>query len=442
VSRVVAVAALGTLSLAAWGAGAAGAAPVQRPSITVLTAAPNILAAHGGTVVVRVKVAHAVRCTFRGQRVAFAVAKLLRAVNCRSGGASLRIPIAANAYKHAVTLHFSVTASDTKSRHDYGSIQVVQAAKEVAPKAAPVPALSVDTTSIPAAALNQPYSVTFDASGGTAPYAWSLASGTLPPGVALSNEGELAGTPAAAGQYPFTVQAADATGHSQTAPFTINVADSTVTPAPAAPTVNSRNWSGYALTGGPFTSASGSFNVPAVTPSSVSSSTAEWVGIDGWGAGASSIIQAGIAQDYSATFGETRTYAWYELYPAPPFPLPMAVAAGDQVTVSISEVAAGSWDVLVKDATNGQSSNSEFSYGGIASTAEWIVEAPFSTLTQTVIPLLPFAPVTFTHLAATPTGAPASRFVMFQDGQQVSTPSPLSSNGFTVGYGGVTPGAP
>ncbi len=98
--------------------------------------------------------------------------------------------------------------------------------------------------------------------------------------------------------------------------------------------------------------------------------------------------------------------------------------------------------MLVKDDTDSQSFNAEFSYTGQYSTAEWIMEAPFSTLTQSVIPLPQFAPVTFSNLAATPTGQPATRFVMIQGGQQISTPSPLSAKGFTVGYGGVTPNAP
>jgi hypothetical protein len=35
-----------------------------------------------------------------------------------------------------------------------------------------------------------------------------------------------------------------------------------------------------------------------------------------------------------------------------------------------------------------------------------------------------------------------SRWVMVQDGVEVATPSDLSSNGFTVAYGSVTPVAP
>src|SRR5581483_5636460 len=134
--------------------------------------------------------------------------------------------------------------------------------------------------------------------------------------------------------------------------------------------------------------------------------------------------------------------AWYELYPAPAEPVPLTVSPDDRVTVSIAEVSAGLWNILVADNTTSQSYNAEFSYVGAASTAEWIVEAPLSTITNSVVPLVPFTPVTFSQLAATPTGAPPTRFVMFHSGHQVSTPSPLSDNGFTVGYGGVTPGAP
>ena len=120
----------------------------------------------------------------------------------------------------------------------------------------------------------------------------------------------------------------------------------------------------------------------------------------------------------------------------------MPVAAGDEVTVAISEVSAGLWDLLVKDNTNAQSFDAQFSYGGSDNTVEWIMEAPFSEASQSVIPLPQFTPVTFTNLAATPTAQPATRFVMYQNGQPISTPSPLTANGFTVGYGGVTPAAP
>ena len=52
----------------------------------------------------------------------------------------------------------------------------------------------------------KPYSQTLSSSGGTGPYVYSVASGTLPPGVTLSNSGAFSGTPTTAGSYTFTVR--------------------------------------------------------------------------------------------------------------------------------------------------------------------------------------------------------------------------------------------
>lgn len=71
-------------------------------------------------------------------------------------------------------------------------------------------------TSLPAAVANSPYNQTIAASGGNAPYAFSISNGTLPPGLSLNASGNssalLSGTPNIAGSYTFTITAADATG--------------------------------------------------------------------------------------------------------------------------------------------------------------------------------------------------------------------------------------
>jgi len=68
--------------------------------------------------------------------------------------------------------------------------------------------LVVTTTSLPVGAQNVAYSQTLTATGGDASYAWGLASGsgTLPTGVSLAVNGELAGTPTVIGTSDFTVE--------------------------------------------------------------------------------------------------------------------------------------------------------------------------------------------------------------------------------------------
>jgi len=61
--------------------------------------------------------------------------------------------------------------------------------------AAPVPALVVGTGSLPEARVGEGYQVVLVASGGTPPYSWSLAGGTLPDGLSLSTSGVLSGVP-------------------------------------------------------------------------------------------------------------------------------------------------------------------------------------------------------------------------------------------------------
>ncbi len=65
------------------------------------------------------------------------------------------------------------------------------------------------------------YSATCSASGGTAPYKWTVGSGSLPPGISLSNTNTqtvtIAGTPSASGAYQFTINATDSGTPPQTA---------------------------------------------------------------------------------------------------------------------------------------------------------------------------------------------------------------------------------
>ncbi|MGJ4728833.1 putative Ig domain-containing protein [Luteimonas sp. SDU101] len=78
-----------------------------------------------------------------------------------------------------------------------------------------VPASSsivIAPSALPAMSAGAPVNVTLTASGGTAPYTWSVSGGTLPPGLVLGSTGVLSGTPTQRGGYSFEVRAEDATG--------------------------------------------------------------------------------------------------------------------------------------------------------------------------------------------------------------------------------------
>jgi len=68
------------------------------------------------------------------------------------------------------------------------------------------PRLIVSTASLPDANINQPYSAPLAASG-AAVSSWTLAGGTLPPGVTLNPNGVISGTPTQSGVFSFTVRA-------------------------------------------------------------------------------------------------------------------------------------------------------------------------------------------------------------------------------------------
>jgi hypothetical protein len=106
-------------------------------------------------------------------------------------------------------------------------------------QAAPAP-LAITTSSLPDARVGVVYEiqpgtpVTLAATGGTPPYAWSISSGSLPPGLSLTlgtglnlGVGVIGGTPlstaSTAAPYRFTEQVSDAVGAKATKAFTIKV---------------------------------------------------------------------------------------------------------------------------------------------------------------------------------------------------------------------------
>ncbi|MCC5069121.1 putative Ig domain-containing protein [Xanthomonas campestris] len=100
-------------------------------------------------------------------------------------------------------------------------------------------------STLPPAVRGTPYSQVLTATGGVAPYTYSLASGTLPAGLTLASNGVLSGTPTAEGSTSFTIAVADAGNATATQAYTfmvstaapVAVADTAATMSDAAVTV-------------------------------------------------------------------------------------------------------------------------------------------------------------------------------------------------------------
>src|SRR5439155_24626614 len=95
------------------------------------------------------------------------------------------------------------------------------------------------TSALPTAGLNLPSEATLLATGGTAPYAWTLLPGsTTPPGIVFDDAtGEISGVATTAGSYTLNVQVADSAAAILSKAFDLSVAldiaDLTAEPGPA-----------------------------------------------------------------------------------------------------------------------------------------------------------------------------------------------------------------
>jgi len=96
------------------------------------------------------------------------------------------------------------------------------------------PPLVISASSLPSASIGVPYSQPLSASGGLAPYTWSIASGAVP-GLSIDpSTGVLSGPPTTAGTYSLKIQVTDAASNpqhsaSRTFSFTVSPAALTIT---------------------------------------------------------------------------------------------------------------------------------------------------------------------------------------------------------------------
>jgi len=142
-----------------------------------------------------------------------------------AGGSATSPPEATNAQGIATAPAFSANVTQ-------GSYNVTATVTGVALPAnfaltnQPPPPLTITTASLPGGQVNVAYSQTLAATGGLAPYTWSISGGALPAGLTLNAAtGVISGTPTAQGTSNFTVKVTDseAPAVSQTANLSITI---------------------------------------------------------------------------------------------------------------------------------------------------------------------------------------------------------------------------
>jgi hypothetical protein len=119
----------------------------------------------------------------------------------------------------SVTTNFSVAVTDPTG--------VTSPSQALSLTVDPPPALKITTTSLPSGAAGTAYYAGLLATGGVAPYTWSITSGSLPAWASLNaSTGAISGMPNAAGTTNFTVQVTDSESPtvSVTQPLSITIA--------------------------------------------------------------------------------------------------------------------------------------------------------------------------------------------------------------------------
>jgi hypothetical protein len=136
-------------------------------------------------------------------------------------------PSAAGAFSFLLEVQDSSTAKATAQ----SSMSVQIASAPTPPTATP---LAISTKSLPNGQVGNAYQGPVAATGGTAPYHWSIATGSLPSGLGInSTSGMVSGDPSAAGAFSFLLEVQDSSTNKATAQSSMSIQ---IASAPAPPT--------------------------------------------------------------------------------------------------------------------------------------------------------------------------------------------------------------
>ena len=145
-------------------------------------------------------------------------------ITLASNGSMTGVPTQAGTY------NFTVKVTDDSGNTATGTFALVIAA-----------GFSITTPSpLAPGAVGVAYSAQINVTQTTAPYSFSIGSGAPPPGLSLSASlisaaGTLSGTPTTAGNYSFTMMAADSAGNTASQGYTLVIGPAPITISPASP---------------------------------------------------------------------------------------------------------------------------------------------------------------------------------------------------------------
>ncbi|WP_168356317.1 putative Ig domain-containing protein [Lysobacter enzymogenes] len=143
-------------------------------------------------------------------------------VSMSSGGVLSGTPTVPGNYNITVRAIDSSTGTGAPFRIDQSYTIVVA-----------TPSIAIDPPSLPNGTAAVAYSANLSATGGVAPYTFSILSGALPVGVTLNSSGAVAGIPRSDGNFSLTVRATDANGQTASKVYTFAIAPATLTISPA-----------------------------------------------------------------------------------------------------------------------------------------------------------------------------------------------------------------
>ncbi|HEY3870466.1 MAG TPA: G1 family glutamic endopeptidase [Actinocrinis sp.] len=197
----------------------------------------------------------------------------------------------------------------------------------------------------------------------------------------------------------------------------------------------STNWSGYAVIGGTFTTATATWVQNAITCTNRRDDTdmSPWVGLDGFND--NTVEQTGTSGDCNGTSKDY--YAWYEFYPANFVTINKTVDPGDTFTGTVTNTSGKSYSLKLTDDTQGWSFSTTGTESATDASAEAVMEEAANYLTQWS-GTDPFT--SFTVNGQPVGGFTASQYTIeqmeIQDGSTLcdSTSSLSANENFTVGW--------